>query len=209
MKNNFYILLILILITGCSKSPISITLLKYDKSENTYYLNEKEFTGKTFANGNTCRSNFKKGKIHGKEMVFSSDGNLIQQSIYKNGIIQSYTTYYHQTGNKKYFKTYKNNKPHGPEVKWDINGKKSVDKIFNEGKIEVSFSKYNNGNIKFEQHQKGDHLKLIKYREDGTKLYEKNYLTNNGRKKHGEHKFYNADGKLMRTEIYKDDILVN
>ena len=146
-------------------------------------LNGDEMEYSTFyPNGNVKQKILTKDKIIIKEQIYARSGNIMSNSFFSDG--KPVTEYFEYYPDGKLFRKIS-----------------TINKMLNGDSIEY----YPNGNIKekvfFADNQMNG--EAIKYYENGV-VKEKAYFINDKQEK--ENFFYDEKGKLIKTEIYKNDI---
>ena len=177
---------------------------------------ENEILKNTFKNGElvkqdicTLNGTLKERRIlNGDEMEYSTfypNGNVKQKILAKDKIIIK-EQIYARSGNIMYNSFFSDGKPVIEYFEYYPDGKlfrkiSTINKMLNGDSIEY----YPNGNIKekvfFADNQMNG--EAIKYYENGV-VKEKAYFINDKQEK--ENFFYDEKGKLIKTEIYKNDI---
>ena len=146
-------------------------------------LNGDEMEYSTFyPNGNVKQKILTKDKIIIKEQIYARSGNIMSNSFFSDGkFVTEYFEYY----------------PDGKLFRKIV----GVDGKLNGDSIEY----YPSGNIKEKIFFVDDKMngEDIEYYENGV-VKEKSYFIND--EEEGEHFFYDVKGKLIKTEIYKNDI---
>ena len=146
-------------------------------------LNGNEMEYSTFyPNGNVKQKILTKDKIIIKEQIYARNGNIMSNSFFSDG--KPVIEYFEYYPDGKLFRKIS-----------------TINKMLNGDSIEY----YPNGNIKekvfFTDNQMNG--EAIKYYENGV-VKEKAYFINDKQEK--ENFFYDEKGKLIKTEIYKNDI---
>jgi len=186
---KFYTVSIFVLFFwACSSQPT----VKYSDllaTDSIYYLlkTQQPFTGRCIdsfpAGGVRFDFQLKNGMLHGESKLFYENGKLCEQCTYQNGKRQGTMRGWCDCGPLLYEINYTDGIPNGPTYRYADDGKMVIEQNFVMGMPQGKFIEwYLNGNKKVEQ----------------------NYALG---KLEGESYYWNEQGKLMRTEYYKNDSL--
>ena len=124
----------------------------------------------------------KNGEIDGEAFAYYPSGKLEVKDFFKDGKKEGESIFYHENGNVKQKSTFKNDKREGDLFIYYPSGKLLQKRSFINGKAEGE---------------------LVEYYENGV-IKEKAYFINGKQEK--EHFFYDEKGKLIKTDIYKNDV---
>lgn len=193
------ILLLLLILVGCSKEPINIDEVLIERNDG-YYTKDtnRPYSGPVFTvweNGQLeMEVNLKNGKPDGLWKSYHKNGQLRQEGTYKNGKQNGLFTGYHQNGRLESVGTIKDGKPDGfVQLYWE-NGELMTEGTFNDGKKEGPFKIYHwNGQLKSEQTYK-----------DGEPV-EKNTDNSEGRTSIDEYKREPVDDDSLDSEDKPDN----
>lgn len=214
-----------------------------------------------FSNGTLQKTeNYKNGLLDGPYQEYFENGILFKEGSYKKGNLDEILKTYHQNGNIKFITNYSESGKHGTEEEFDINGvlkqrlsyalnrKNGSFKTFYEDgkkiKVEGSYNDnilsgvykkyYENGNLALSCIYGAEGFKdgpEIKYYEDGTQQWIKNYqkgklrgiqkyfydnkqlskweVFNDEGRQHGEHKEYYKNGQLAINILYENGYVID
>ena len=133
MKN--LVLFALVLFTSALIAQ-TVDCSKLIEIEKTYYLNDSKtpFTGKCVQwldkTHKSFESEYKNGKLHGKEITWNRNGIIVSESNYKEGKYNGFVNHYKEDGiiksKEKYVEDYKN----GISTYYHPNGKKESEGNF-------------------------------------------------------------------------------
>lgn len=140
------------------------------------------------------KADFKNGKMHGKAVYFYDDGVPRLFLIYKKGELNGKITSYYSNGGIEWVKGYKKGALHGESVAWDQRGRL----LEGENVFTVPFSNASTVTTCYNGRPDGDFVS--KY-PDGRIEYSGHYMLGFP---HGEFKFYDENGTLARTDIYRN-----
>ena len=120
--------------------------------------------------------------LDGEALAYYSSGKLREKDFFKNGKREGEAIIYYENGNVKQKSLFKNDKREGDLFIYYPSGKLLQKRNFINGKAEGE---------------------LVEYYENGV-VKEKAYFINGKQEK--EHFFYDEKGKLIKTDIYKNDV---
>ena len=203
---------------NASFSPISY--INYDL-DTSYTIGKVDFPNKLLK---TYYMYDKKGVLNGDSIKYYEEGNIKSIVPYKNNVVEGLIIRYYENGNIKEEVNYKNDKMNGEAKSYDENGKLNGRTIFKDDiKLEEEVHKENeilkntfkngevvkqdicspNGTLKERRILNGNEMEYSSFYENGN-IEQKAYFVNG--KKEKEHLYYDKNGKLMKTEIYKNGI---
>ena len=168
----------------------------------------------------------------GEYKFYHKNGQVAYDWNYNNsGKREGKQLYYYENGNKMIEGTWANGKESGTIREYDENGKLKVEKVFNDGKLDVNSVKIYENNKQVtatqntEKETKTTHPQItntnnsnenIGILSDGfhktfTRLrkIDKEGMFKNGRLYTGKDYIYDADGNLLKINIYKNGSLVD
>ena len=208
----------------------------YDNGKISYEANYfggriQGVTKNYFSNGAiSIESNFVDDEKHGKSTYYDQFGNIIMIRYYDNGVFVSYSyldkngvevtpiklttgnnliiTYF-KNGNKASEHNRKNGLIEGQFILYNINGKIISDIMHKKGTYYGPYKEYNeNGIIEYEAEYKADELhgKLKMFYPNGILKKESNYLYD---EQHGLSLEYSIDGKLIKSETYYNNDIID
>jgi antitoxin component YwqK of YwqJK toxin-antitoxin module len=163
------------------------------------------------SNSGTLRKQiqYKDGAYHGTYRQFNSAGRPEQETGYRNGQLSGPKKIYYANGKLLEEGTFENNLRQGNASWYYENGKTSVQYLYKDGELDgVQRTFSNDGFLSTETVYKknamdGDYREFF---EDGKTLKLKGQY--NQDKKTGTWFEYNKEGKVTKTERYKEDVLV-
>jgi antitoxin component YwqK of YwqJK toxin-antitoxin module len=183
------LLIVLLLIVGCSKEPINIeTLVEQDDvfytidTKSTWSTTLKPYSGRVFSlydsGQKLSEGTLKDGKKDGKWTHWYENGQKSSELTYKDGKQDGLWTRWYDNGQKKEEGTYKGVNTVGHQLKnglstsWFPNGQKSFEGTFKDGEKDglwTSWYEYDNGQKESEVTWKNGKLIFIKeWTEDGS-----------------------------------------
>ncbi len=178
-----------------------------DKTWPEFYLDEVPYSGwvkSTFANGRTeflgC---FKEGKANGIAVMWSSEGQILEQVYCSGGIQIGLATLWHESGAKKAEGRYKNDKRSGIWVKWYPSGQKWRQVHYKEGERDGSITYWHdNGQKWIEGQYRGGKMwgPWRSYHSNGHKSTEGAWRED---ERDGPWVFYDKYGEVKRRKTYK------
>ena len=206
---NIFILLLFCLVLICF-SQKEINKDKLIKKNNLYYEKNSKypFSGiaiKKHPDSKWCEKiPIKDGLIHGKWVLFSSDGLQIGEGIFENGD-GTFVLYYNFEKKKILARTpYKENYKHGKEIRYDEDGTIFYECFYRKDKMDgKEIGWYENQNVFIEKEWKNGmfHGKWLEWYKSGKKEAEGDFT--NGR---GKLLRWYEDGKKKSISFYKDNL---
>ena len=191
MKNILLILLMSVLLVGCSENRVLYDDLtnKGTKDSPTMYIEGKLFSGVGFdvyPNGQLkFEYNFKNGKANGPQKIWFESGQLYREFNTKDGEMDGLSSEYNYEGKFYRQKTYKKGELNGLWAKYYNNGQLKVKGTIKDGKEVGLWQEY------YEHGQ----------------LYRENVMNKDG-KADGLGKEYHENGQLYREVMKKDGELI-
>ncbi len=201
------------------------------KQEVTYKNNRPNgFVRIYYENGNVSEEGIWKGnKWVGKYKYYHKNGKLAYDWNYnENGKRDGIQKYYYENGNIMIEGNWKNGKENGVLREYDENGNLKVEKVFNDGKMDVNSVKIYSAEKKTQNKEEKQQPKVVTeqktqkqkdleyFRDSGFKrLYNtKGQITaegefDKGKLINGKKYFYDNDGNLLKINIYKNGKLVD
>lgn len=219
MKNTF-IKIIPILFLSFS---VLMTYAQTDTLKKTYYLEGKlETMGNRNTEGNKIGTwttyyesgktksieNFIDGKKDGENKTFYENGNIKKLENHKQGNLHGDQIDYHENGNIYWQKKYIY------DIQCDCSKQEGYDKIYNTSGQLIGANIYKNGLQEGESKSFYDNGKLrsITINKKNWRISQKNYnengtlsgsfLYDESGRPHGEHKYFDNDGKLKKIITY-------
>ncbi len=104
----------------------------------------------------TTRMTMRKGVPHGKTYLYFNDGvTVLQETNYKKGVLEGYSTRWHYLGGKEYEEFYVKGKLHGKKSTWNKSGLLVVEDNYNNGFLDGTCKKwFDNGQIQIDSRYK-------------------------------------------------------
>ena len=156
------------------------------------------------------------GQYNGNYIYYYDNNKKMYEGMYEIGRKNKLWVYYHSDGLIKMFihydmgKTIKEDYQNGEFISYYDSGMIESIRHYEEGKKEGFFAEYfNNGKRELVAREKTDPYEpdeLVEVVTGQQVKFEKNYIDD---KAEGEVKFFDEDGKLLRTENYRNGVLIS
>jgi antitoxin component YwqK of YwqJK toxin-antitoxin module len=140
---------------------------------------------------------YQEGQRAGKELVFSTEGRVIQENHYKDGQLDGVSTHYTGDGQVKSHISFKSGKFHGESVFYHPDGTLFMRVMYDEGKIASTTFYDRNGDLK----KTGYHEV---FNENKSLISASNY--NQEGQLHGWHRTYYPNGKIEKEIYYEEGL---
>ena len=217
MKHLLIIFTLLLTSVSWSKDVDYTDLVKRD---GLWYekFTDKPFTGKVTGakiefDGTyrhfPIQGKIKKGKKEGEWLSYYENGQLKEKRNFKDGKLNSERLVYYENGQLSYKSNYKDGKQHGEEISYMPNNPLLFIRNYEDGKEDGEWLQYDkyNGQLLDKNNYKDGKIegKQFTYYENGQIEYMINYKDG---KRNGEALSYHENGKVYKTEIWKDDELI-